>query len=63
MNDQEWMAFLDSLTPAHRKLAQTTLARLEYVLERFRLNTLDDIQRIERRLARLSERECEVGDG
>jgi len=61
MNDQEWTAFLDTLTPAHRKLAQGVLARLEYVLERFRSQMLSDIQRIERRLAHRDEREA--GDG
>lgn len=49
MTDQEWTAFLDSLTPAHRKIAQGVLARLEYVLERFRSQTLEDSQRTARR--------------
>lgn len=49
MTDQEWIAFLDSLTPVHRRVAQTVLARLEYVLERFRSQMLEDSQRTARR--------------
>jgi hypothetical protein len=49
MNDQEWISFLDSLTPEERKLAQTVLARLEYVLERFRSQMLNDMQHAARR--------------
>jgi len=49
MTDQEWTAFLDSLTPVHRRVAQTVLARLEYVLERFRSQMLEDSQRTARR--------------
>lgn len=59
MNDQEWTAFLDSLSPAHRRIAQGVLARLEYVLERFRSQTLTEQQAQARRsdgnAARISE--------
>jgi len=65
MNDQEWTAFLDSLSREHRKVAQSVLARLEYVLERFRSQTLTEQQAQARRsdgnAARIVQAQTDIG--
>lgn len=50
MTDQEWVSFLDTLTPSERKLAQAVLAKLQHVLERERSRALGDTQRLEQRM-------------
>lgn len=50
MNDHAWMAYLDTLPPDLSDLAQHVLERVNTVLNRDRSLTLDEAQRIERRL-------------
>lgn len=56
MTDQEWIHFLDTLTPSERKLAQAVLSKLQHVLERDRSRAVGDIQAVERRNDSQSER-------
>lgn len=56
MTDQEWVHFLDTLTPSERRMAQAVLAKLQHVLERDRSRAVGDIQAVERRSDSQSER-------
>lgn len=49
MNNSAWLAFLDTLTPEHRALAQKIMDRIQTVMNSDRSKTFDDIQRGERR--------------
>jgi hypothetical protein len=57
MSDQEWMAFLDTLPPDLRTIAQRLLERFETVLERDRSRALEEMQRLERKVDGLKARE------
>jgi len=46
MDDAAWTRLLDSLTPERRRLAQAIMARISYVLDRDRVITMDDVQRL-----------------
>jgi hypothetical protein len=56
MNESLWSAFLDTLTPSDRNLAQKIMARIQTVLNSDRLHTLDEAQRVARRTDRNAER-------
>lgn len=56
MTDQEWVHFLDTLTPSERRMAQAVLAKLQHVLERDRSRAVGDIQAVERRSDSQSDR-------
>ena len=50
MNDVAWLAYLDTVPPQHRALAQHVMERIQFVINSDRNRTLDELQRIERRL-------------
>jgi len=56
MNDSLWHAFLDTLTPSDRNLAQKIMARIQTVLNSDRVHTHDEIQRSVRRADRNAQR-------
>lgn len=49
MNESAWLAYLDTLPPDHRALAQKIMDRVQTILNSDRTKSLDDIQRAERR--------------
>jgi hypothetical protein len=56
MNDAAWLAYLDTLPPDHKALAQRLMTRIQTILNSDRRKTLDDVQRAERRSDRNAER-------
>ena len=45
MNDAAWLAYLDTLPPDHRDLAQQIMLRIQTVLNADRTHVLDELQR------------------
>lgn len=64
MNDSAWLAFLDTLPPDHKELAQKLMARIQTIINSDRRKVLDDVQRAERRsdrnAARINETELRL---
>ncbi len=49
MNNAAWLAYLDTLPPEHKALAQRIMARVQTILNSDRNKAFDEIQRSERR--------------
>ena len=47
MDDHAWTAFLDTLTPGMRQRYQALMARVNYILSRDRIITIEDVQGLE----------------
>lgn len=49
MNNADWLAYLDTLPPDHRDLAQKIMARIQTIINSDRMKFIDEVQRAERR--------------
>jgi len=57
MTDSEWIAYLGTLPPQHRELAQHMMIRIQSIINCDRVETLDLIQRLEELLTLV---QCEI---